>query len=153
MACGPRMNDSPAKLRPFFCVILCFLNLHAVFFLWLFFSCVWCVSQHVVLGRISFWFLSTCSPFSVWSVFSVDSLYAGSAARSAFLSIWCILWFPSIGSSFPCAPCFRWTLFFFFRHFVSIKSPNCHPTVNFTVNGKSLIEKRLFLIFGPTVKK
>ena len=38
--------------------------------------------------------LFTCSAFSVWSVFSVDSSHAGSAARSAFLSIWCILWFP-----------------------------------------------------------
>ena len=38
--------------------------------------------------------------FSVWSVFSVDSSHAGSVARSAFLSIWCILWFPPHMQSF-----------------------------------------------------
>ena len=144
MACGPRMNDSPAR-----CVL----------FSVVYFSCVWCVLWFLNLHAahscqfVKFVVNSHRQSFSVCPVFSVDSLYAGSTARSAFLSIWCILWFPSIDSPFPCGPCFRWTLFFFFHHFVSIKSPNCHPTVNFTVNGKSLIEKRLFIIFGPTVKK
>jgi hypothetical protein len=30
-------------------------------------------SSHAVLFLCVLWFLSTCSPFSVWSVFSVDS--------------------------------------------------------------------------------
>ena len=46
---------------------------HAVLFL-----CVLCVSQHVVLGRIFFWFFSTLAvlrvaPFSVGNIFRVLS--------------------------------------------------------------------------------
>ena len=44
-------------------------------------------------------FFSTCCPFSVCSVVSIPTC---SAARSAFLSILSILWFPSPHAVFSC---------------------------------------------------
>ena len=47
------------------------------------FLCVPRVSQHVVLGRISLWFLKFLASFSCFSRISWFSLHTGSPARSA----------------------------------------------------------------------
>ena len=125
------VSNSPQScaLRPFFCVILCFLR----------------------------FLKSTCSLFSVVYFFvCLVCFVVAKSTCSAFVLI------RKVRGEFPQTVLFRVAhafggIFFcqssFFHHFLSIKSPNCHPTVNFTVNGKSLIEKRLCLIFVATVKK